>query len=461
MVIVGGGFAGLEAAQALAEEPVEVVVVDRNNHHLFQPLLYQVATAVLSPSDIAQPIRGILRKQTNVRVVMAEVVDVDLERQAVVLDKGELPFDYLIVAAGSSHAYFGNDQWEPFAPGLKTLDDALDIRSRILRAFEEAETTGDPAKRTALLTFIVVGGGPTGVELAGSIAEISRHAMVQEFDRIDPSSARIILVEALDRVLPPFLEASSAKALEALHELGVETKFGKPVTHIEPGLVRVGDEEIAAETVLWAAGVKAAPIGQKLGAETDRAGRVKVNPDLSVPGHPNIFVAGDLAALLQPNGKPVPGVAPAAKQQGKHAAVNVARLVRGESPVRFKYRDKGNLAIVGRNKAVAQIGRVRFGGSLAWLAWLTVHLAYLNGFRNRLMAVIDWLLMYLTFRRSVRLISGLRTRQGFGSPAVAPVAHQALAPPTDAVPTVAAEAAESESESEAETVPAATSRTWA
>ncbi|CAA9584999.1 MAG: NADH dehydrogenase [uncultured Thermomicrobiales bacterium] len=418
-----------------------------------------MATAVLSPSDIAQPIRGILRRQKNVRVLMANVVDVDLDRQAVILDQGELPFDYLIVAAGSSHAYFGNDQWEPFAPGLKTLEDALDIRSRILHAFEEAEKTDDPERRRALLTFIVVGGGPTGVELAGSIAEIAHHAMGREFDRIDPTSARIILVEALDRVLPPFLEASSAKALAALHELGVETRFGKPVTHIEPGLVRIGDEDIPAETVLWAAGVKAAPIGQNLGAETDRAGRVKVNPDLSVPGRPNIFVAGDLAALLQPNGKPVPGVAPAAKQQGRHAATNVARLVRGGPPVRFRYRDKGNLAIIGRNKAVAQIGRLRFGGTLAWLAWLTVHLAYLNGFRNRLMAVIDWFLMYLTFRRSVRLISGLRNRPDAGSREAVAVARTAVAP---SVETGSGETVpEAATEPEAATVPAATSRTWA
>ncbi len=453
MVIVGGGFAGLEAARALAEAPVEVTVVDRNNHHLFQPLLYQVATAVLSPSDIAQPIRGILRRQENVRVLMAEVVDVDPERQQVILDRGELRFDYLIVAAGSSHAYFGNDQWESLAPGLKTLEDALDIRSRILRAFEEAERTDDPAQRRSLLTFVVVGGGPTGVELAGSISEISRHAMATEFDRIDPTSARIILVEVLDRVLPPFLEASSARALKALHDLGVETRFGKPVTQIEPGLVRVGDEDIPAETVLWAAGVKAAPIGQKLGAETDRAGRVKVNPDLSLPGHPNIFVAGDLASLLQPNGKPVPGVAPAAKQQGRRAADNVARLVRGEPPVRFKYRDKGSLAIIGRNRAVAQIGRLRFSGTLAWLAWLTVHLAYLNGFRNRLMAVIDWFLMYLTSRRSVRLISGLRQREGLGASAPAGTRQPEVV--SESRPEATA------SPSEPATVPAASSRTWA
>ncbi|MBA3414382.1 MAG: NAD(P)/FAD-dependent oxidoreductase, partial [Chloroflexia bacterium] len=397
VVIVGGGFAGLDVARALAEAPVAITVVDRNNHHLFQPLLYQVATAVLSPSDIAQPIRAILRKQTNVRVLMAEVVAVDLDQQRVLLDDGgELPFDYLIVAAGSSHAYFGNDQWEPDAPGLKTLEDALDIRSRILHAFEEAERTEDPAKRQALLTFVVVGGGPTGVELAGSIAEIGRHAMAREFARIDPASARIILVEALDRVLPPFHKASSATALAALHELGVETRFGHPVTRIEPGLVRVGNDAIPAATVLWAAGVQAAAIGQTLGAATDRAGRVKVNPDLSVPGHPNVFVAGDLAALLQANGRPVPGVAPAAKQQGRHAAGNVARLIRGEPPLRFRYRDKGNIAIIGRNKAVAEIGRLRFHGIVAWLAWLTIHLAYLNGFRNRLRAVIDWFLMYVT-----------------------------------------------------------------
>ncbi|HEU5433196.1 MAG TPA: NAD(P)/FAD-dependent oxidoreductase [Thermomicrobiales bacterium] len=417
VVIIGGGFAGLDAAKALARAPVAVTVIDRRNHHLFQPLLYQVATAVLSPGEIAQPIRGILRGQKNLRVLMGEVTDIDLEGRRVLLAGEVVPYDYLIVAAGASHSYFGHDEWEPFAPGLKSLDDALDIRSRILSAFEEAERTDDPAKRPALMTFVIVGAGPTGVELAGAIAEICHHSVVGDYDRIDPRTARIILIEALDRALPPFPPDLSGKAERALRDLGVELRFGQPVTDIAPGHVTVGGEEIPCETAIWAAGVKAAGIGAALGAERDRAGRVRVAPDLTVPGHPNVFAVGDLAALAQANGKPVPGVAPAAKQQGAHAAANVLRSIRGEPRRPFVYRDKGDLAIIGRNKAVARIGKLKLSGAVAWLAWLTIHLAYLNGFRNRIAAVLDWFFMYVTFRRNVLLLSRTRTNADMPSPA--------------------------------------------
>ncbi len=405
VVIVGGGFAGLNAAKTLRHAPVRITLIDRRNHHLFQPLLYQVATAVLSPSDVAQPIRGILRKQRNTEVLMEEATGFDLGARTVFTTGGAIPYDYLIVAAGATHSYFGNDQWEPYAPGLKTLENALDIRARVLKAFEDAEKTDDPVRRAALMTFIVVGAGPTGVELAGAIAEIANHTLVRDFHRIDTRQARIILVEALDRVLPPFPPDLSAKALTALHQMGVEPRFGNPVKEIRPGVVRIGDEDVPCETVLWAAGVKASPLGKELGVEVDRAGRAPVQPDLSIAGHPEVFVAGDLASL-RVGDKPVPGVAPAAMQMGRHAALNVARLVNGKPAVPFVYRDKGSMAIVGRNKAVAQIGSIKYTGFLAWASWLVIHLGYLNGFRNRLIALINWVAMYLTFNRGARLISG-------------------------------------------------------
>jgi NADH dehydrogenase len=379
-------------------------MLDRQNHHLFQPLLYQVATAVLSPQDIAQPIRGILRKQQNVTVFLEEVSGIDLDGNRVVTRNGTVEYDYLIIAGGATHSYFGNDQWEPYAPGLKTLENALDIRSRVLRAFEEAEIAGDGADRDAWLTFVIVGGGPTGVELAGAVAEISRHSLNGEFDRIDPSKARIILVEALDRVLPPFPQELSEKALTQLQSLGVEVSFGRPVKEIGPGQVVIGDEVVRAETVLWAAGVKASPLGAMLGVPLDRPGRVIVEPDLSVPGHPNVFVAGDLASVKVAE-KPVPGVAPAAMQMGIHASDNVLLLLAGKPSESFVYKDKGNLAIVGRNRAVAQIGNRQFTGFTAWLLWLVVHISYLNGFRNRLIALINWGWMYFTMNRGARLIS--------------------------------------------------------
>ncbi|MFM9108877.1 MAG: NAD(P)/FAD-dependent oxidoreductase [Chloroflexota bacterium] len=405
VVIVGAGFAGLSAARRLRKEPVEVVVLDRRNHHLFQPLLYQVATAVLSPQDIAQPIRSILRRQKNVTVYLEEVTHVELDRKRVITRNGEVEYDCLILAAGATHSYFGNDQWEPYAPGLKTLENALDIRSRVLRAFEEAEIAANPEDQRAWLTFVIVGGGPTGVELSGAIAEIARNSMNGEFDHIDPASARILLVEALDRVLPPFPPELSAKALAQLQSLGVEVRFGNPVKEIGPGRVVIGDEELRAETVLWAAGVKASPLGAELGVPVDRPGRVIVDRTLAVPGHPEVFVAGDLASL-KIDDKPVPGVAPAAMQTGVHAAGNAVRTLAGQPLQEFTYQDKGNLAIVGRNRAVAQIGSRQFSGFFAWLLWLVIHLGYLNGFRNRLIALIDWAWMYFTNNRGARLISG-------------------------------------------------------
>ncbi|MGI9252949.1 MAG: NAD(P)/FAD-dependent oxidoreductase [Thermomicrobiales bacterium] len=404
VVIVGGGFAGLAAAKGLKNAPVQITLLDRRNHHLFQPLLYQVATAVLSPQIIAQPIRHILRKQANTSVLMEEVTGFDLDRRKVVTLNGTVPYDYLIVAAGANHSYFGNDQWEPMAPGLKTLEQATDIRSRVLRAFEEAEIADSPAARQGWLTFIIVGAGPTGVELAGSIAEIASHAMKGEFRRINPADAKVLLVEALDRVLPPFAPDLSAKAQEQLEALGVECRFGKPVKAIVPGTVTIGEEDVPCETVIWAAGVKASPLGAALGGEVDRPGRVMVTPELTLPGHPEVFVVGDLASL-KINDKPVPGVAPSANQMGAHAAVNVKRAVGKQPLTPFVYKDKGSMAVVGRNRAVAQVGNTKFSGFFAWMAWMIVHLGYLNGIRNRLLATINWIALWFTYNRGGRLVT--------------------------------------------------------
>lgn len=404
MVIIGGGFAGLAAARSLKKAPVQVTLLDRRNFHLFQPLLYQVATASLSPQDIATPIRHILRKQANTAVLMEEVTGFDLDRREVLTQNGVVPYDYLIVAAGANHSYFGNDQWEPLAPGLKTLEQATDIRSRVLRAFEEAEIAESAAERQAWLTFIIVGAGPTGVELAGAIAEIASDAMKGEFRKINPAQAKVILVEALDRVLPPFSPDLSAKAQLQLEALGVECRFGKPVKAIEPGMVTIGEDPVPCETVIWAAGVKASPLGAMLGAELDRPGRVMVTPELTVPGHPEIFVAGDLASL-KINDKPVPGVAPSANQMGEHAGANVRRAAAGQPLKPFVYKDKGSMAVVGRNKAVAQVGSMKFSGFFAWMAWMAVHLGYLQGIRNRLIATINWIAQWFTFNRGGRLIT--------------------------------------------------------
>jgi len=405
VVIVGGGFAGLYAAKALADQPVRVTLVDRRNHHLFQPLLYQVATAVLSPADIAQPIRAILRDQPNATVLLAEVEAIDAERREVVLDEGRLPFDYLLLAAGASHAYFGHDEWEPFAPGLKSLEDATEIRRRILVAFEEAERTTDPARRADLMTFVVVGGGPTGVEMAGAIAEIARYALAEDFQRIDPTKARVILLEAADRLLLAFPASLAQKAERELTRLGVEVRFQSAVTAIEPGVVHVGEEAIAAGAVMWAAGVRASPLGRTLGGEVDRAGRVIVAPDLSAPGHPEIFVLGDLASAKDAKGKPLPGTAPVAIQQGRATAANIQRRLAGQPTQPFHYQDRGNMATIGRNSAVADIKGLRLSGLLAWLAWAMIHVFALIGFRNRLVVSIQWIYSYLTYQRGARLIT--------------------------------------------------------
>lgn len=404
VVVVGAGFGGLYAAQALRDAPVRVTVIDRRNHHLFQPLLYQVATAVLSPADIAQPIRSILRDQENVSVLLAEVTAVDPEAQEIVIGGRRVGYDYLVLALGSSHAYFGHDEWEPLAPGLKSLEDAVEIRRRVLLAFEEAERETSAARRDVHMTFVVVGGGPTGVELAGAIAEIARFALAEDFDAIDPTKARVILLEAADRLLLTFPEKLGKRAEMELRRLGVVVRLGKAVTGIEAGLVRLGEEAIRTGTVLWAAGVQAAPLARSLDVSLDRAGRVEVNADLSAPGHPNIFVVGDLAALAV-KGKPLPGTAPVAIQQGRWAAANIARAVSGEQTHRFRYRDRGNMATIGRNSAVADIRGLRLTGFVAWLAWAVVHVFNLIGFRNRLVVSIQWLWGYLTFQRGARLIT--------------------------------------------------------
>lgn len=409
VVIVGGGFAGLDAARALARRAVDVTLVDRHNHHVFQPLLYQVATAGLSPGDIASPIRWILRRQANLRVVLATVERIDVARRHLWLDGGEeLPYDGLILASGVTHSYFGHADWSSRAPGLKTLDDALEIRRRVLLAFEWAEREADLGRQRRLLTFVIVGGGPTGVELAGALAEIARQVLKAEFDRVDPTTARILLVEAGPSILPAFPEVLRGSARAALSRLGVDVVEGRAVTAIEPGVVQVGLERIEADTVLWAAGVQASPLGASLGVPLDRAGRVAVNPDLSVPGHPEIFVAGDLASFTHQTGQPLPGVAQAAKQMGAHAARNLWRRLDGQPTGSFRYFDPGNLATIGRNAAIADFGWLRLSGYPAWLFWLFVHIFFLIGFRNRLSVMVQWAASYLTYQRSVRLITGSR-----------------------------------------------------
>jgi len=404
VVIVGGGFGGLYAARALAGAPVEVTVVDRTNHHVFQPLLYQVATASLSPSQIAYPIRGVLRNQKNARVVLGEATGVDLARRAVTLADGELPYDYLILASGASHSYFGHDEWEAQAPGLKTLDDALRIRERILLAFERAEREQDEARRRALLTFVVVGGGPTGVEMAGAIGEIACKVMPRDFRAIDTRDTRTILVEAGPRLLPAFPESLAARAERALERLCVEVRTGEAVTRMEEGAVWLGADRVAAGTVIWAAGVAPSPLARSLGVPLDRAGRVVVNGDLSIPGHPEVLVIGDLAACAGPGGKPLPGLAPVAIQAGEHAARNVVRAARGEAALPFRYHDKGTMATIGRNAAVVDLGRLRIWGYPAWLMWCFIHILWLIGFRNRFLVMIEWAWAYVRFERSARLI---------------------------------------------------------
>ena len=406
VVIIGGGFAGLAAARRLRNVPCEVTIVDRHNHHVFQPLLYQVATAGLSPGDIASPIRWILRKQARLRVLLANVERIDTGAKHLLLDQGErLGYDYLIVAAGSTHSYFGHDEWSTVAPGLKTLDDALAIRRRLLLSFEEAERERNPVYQRRLLTFVIIGGGPTGVEMAGALGEIARHVLRTEFDNVDPAIARIFLIEAGPSILPAFPEPLRESARIALLRLGITVRLGKAVTKVEPEAVWIGDERIDAHTIVWAAGVAAASISRDLGPNLDRAGRVVVDADLSVPGHPGVFVAGDLASFSHQTGKPLPGVAQVAKQQGSRAAANVASLIAGRPTSPFHYYDPGNMATIGRNAAIADFGFLRVSGYLGWLLWLFVHILFLIGFRNRMSVLLQWAAAYLTYQRSVRLIT--------------------------------------------------------
>lgn len=411
VLILGGGFGGLWATRALASAPVRITLLDRTNHHLFQPLLYQVATAGLSAPDIAAPLRHILRAQKNVTVLLGEAQAIDPANRRVTLDGGTLDYDYLLIATGAAHAYFGHDDWAEHAPGLKTLDDAFGIRQRILAAFEAAEREDDPVRRAAWLSFVVIGGGPTGVELAGTLAEIARHTLPREFRRCDPGTAQVHLVEAGPRVLSAMPENLSENARRELARLGVTVHVGQAVTGIDAAGIALGNARIASRTVLWAAGVAASPLGAQLGAELDRAGRVKVNPDLSVPGHPEIFVAGDLASLAQADGKPVPGVAPAAKQMGAHVARVIRARLGGNAATNFVYRDYGNLATIGRKAAVVHFGRLKFSGLLAWWFWLTAHLFFLIGFRNRLVVLVDWAWSYWTYQRNARIIGGQARRR--------------------------------------------------
>ena len=405
VVIVGGGFAGLYAARALRKAPVDVTLMDRKNHHLFQPMLYQVATAALNPADIAAPIRSILSDQRNCHVLLAEARRVDLTAGLVETEADPVPFDYLIVATGASHSYFGHDDWAADAPGLKTIEDALDVRRRVFVAYENAEREPDPEKRRAFMTFVVIGAGPTGVEMAGALAEISRLTLARDFRTIDPKSARIILVEGVDRVLPPFPRDLSAAARAQLGHLGVEIWTGMRVTGVDSSGVTLGHDRVGARTIIWAAGVQGSALAGTLGADLDRSGKVKVRPDLSLPGAPHVFVAGDLAAIEQ-DGSAVPGVCPAAIQAGRHAALNVRRLTEGRATEPFRYVDKGSFAVIGRGAAVGDIFGWKMSGRLAWLAWLGIHIAFLIGFRNRLVVLIGWAYSYFTHRRGARLITG-------------------------------------------------------
>ena len=385
---------------------MRVTVLDRRNHHVFQPLLYQVAMAALSPGDIASPIRWILRRQKNAEVLLAEARKIDPKRQVVILTDGEITYDYLIVATGATHAYFGHDDWRPVAPGLKSLEDALQIRRRVLLAFERAERETDPARRARQLTFVVIGGGPTGVEMAGALAEISRQSLARDFRHFDPGSARIILVEGGPGVLAAFPESLRQAALKDLQNLGVEVRLNSIVTGVVPGRVMIGEVAIEAETVLWAAGVAASPLGASLGVPLDRAGRVRVEPDLTIPGHGNVFVIGDLASLNDEHGKPLPGVAQVAIQMGRHAVRNILRSIEKQPLRAFRYKDLGNMATIGRASAVADFGSFRLTGYLAWLAWLFVHLMNLIGFRNRVVVMVQWAWAYVSYQRAIRLITG-------------------------------------------------------
>ena len=413
VVIIGGGFGGLAAAKEFRGKPVDVTLIDRTNHHLFQPLLYQVAMAGLAPSDITVPIRWILRNERNARVMLGEVVKIDALARQLTVDSLDAPVEYdvLIVTAGSHHSYFGHDSWETNAPGLKSLEDALEMRRRFLLAFEHAEIAPESAARESLMTFVIVGGGPTGVELAGMMAEIVRRAMPKDFRNIDTRKSRVLLVEAGPRLLPAMPEKSSVRARSDLERLGVEVRTGAMVTNVDEDGARIGDELVRTRNVFWAAGIQGSPLGAMLGGPVDRAGRAIVREDLSVPGHPELFVAGDLAAVRQADGTLVPGVAPAAMQEGRHAARNALRNINGETTAPFRYYNKGDLATIGRARAIAVFGRVQVAGYPAWLLWLFVHIMYLAGFRNRLSVLIQWAYAYFTFQRGVRLITAAERRE--------------------------------------------------
>lgn len=406
VVIVGGGFGGLAAARKLGHDNLDLTVIDRTNHFTFQPLLYQVATAALAPSDITAPIRHILRRQRNTEVLMAEVREIDPEKQVVRIDNElrEIPYDYLVVATGSRHAYFGHNEWEPYAPGLKAIEDASEIRRRFLLAFENAEKSTDPREREEYLTFVIVGGGPTGVELAGAMPFIAKKALAPDFRTVDTHRTRVILIEAGSRLLPSFPEHLAARATRDLQELGVEVRLNSMVTAVNADCVCIGKEEIRAKTSFWAAGNKSSPLGQFLGAPLDRAGRINVNPDLSVPGRANIFVVGDLATVMQDH-RQVPGVGPAAIQEGKAAAKNILRDLHHQPRKDFHYFNKGDLAVIGRSRAIADLGWITFSGRLAWFFWLFVHIMYLVGFRNRIVVLIDWAYSYFTYQAGARLIT--------------------------------------------------------
>ncbi|HEX6639207.1 MAG TPA: NAD(P)/FAD-dependent oxidoreductase [Steroidobacteraceae bacterium] len=415
VVVVGGGFGGLWAVRALRKAPVDITLIDRSNHHLFQPLLYQVATAGLAAPSIAAPLRHILRDQQNATVLMGEVTGIDLAARHVSMGGQRIPYDYLLVATGATHAYFGHDEWERHAPGLKNFDDAFAIRARILCAFEEAEAEQDAARRDACLTFAVIGGGPTGVELAGTLAEIARHTLARDFRNIDPRKARVMLIEAGPRVLGALAEDLSAKARKQLEKLGVDVITGKPVSQIGDGFLEFDGQRVAARTILWAAGVAASPLGKQLadaaaGIELDRAGRVRVQADLSLATHPEVFVAGDLASATS-DGKPVPGVAPAAKQMGALVARNILARIAGKPTTSFRYRDWGAVATIGRNSAVAQLPRLKLSGFFAWWFWLLLHIYFLIGFRSRLIVLINWAWAYFTYGRGARIILGLESEK--------------------------------------------------
>jgi NADH dehydrogenase len=411
VVIVGGGFAGLNAAKGLGSAAgVDVTLLDKHNHHLFQPLLYQVAMAGLSPADIAAPIRSLLAQDRNIHVLLGEVQTLDLGQRVVRADIGDFPYDYVILSCGAAHSYFGHDDWEEFAPGLKTLEQATEIRRRVLTAFENAERASDPEERRRYLTFAIVGGGPTGVELAGAIGEMSRYTLAKDFRAINAESARVILIEAGPRILPMFSEPQAERAVRDLENLGVQVWTSSKVTSIDATGLQAGAERLQAATVLWAAGVKASPIAARAGLKVDGQGRVFVNPDLSVEGHPEVFVAGDQALFIHQTGKPLPGTAPVAMQQGRYLARTILAELQGDPRRPFQFVDKGQMATIGRSKAILEMGRLRLSGFPAWLMWLAVHIYYLTGFRNRLLVVLQWAWSYLTFGRGARLIVGKEWR---------------------------------------------------